>query len=176
MNTHYLEFEVTLLDIEPRLWRRFLLRHRFSFLELHGARQIACGFCHLYEFVGDDCERIARAPLAHDAFDAAVPSADAVPLNVYFTSPGRQCLYIYDFGDYWQHRVKFPQKVTLQERFAQRLTSLMKAIDTALRSVTAADAIAFITLPLRRYGRVKSTLAPIIRARSFVAGSLVVRV
>lgn len=31
MNCHYFELEVTLLNVGPRLWRRFLLRHTFSF-------------------------------------------------------------------------------------------------------------------------------------------------
>jgi hypothetical protein len=121
-NTNYFEFEVTLLEVEPRLWRRFLLRHTFSFEELHGAIQMACGwqFSHLYEFIDDDGQCIARASPADD--EPNVPSADKVALKTYFTTAGRQCLYIYDFGDYWQHQVKFLEKVSLPDRFVQRLT------------------------------------------------------
>lgn len=120
MPHHYLEFEVTLLDVGPRLWRRFLLRHTLSFEELHDAIQMACGwgFCHLYEF------RDEEGSLAgHEAIDEpTVPNAAKVPIKSFFTQPGQECLYIYDYGDNWQHRVKLLQKVALPKRFVQQLT------------------------------------------------------
>jgi len=122
MKHHYLEFDVTLLEIQPRLWRRFLLRHTFSFEELHGAIHLACGwrFRHLYEFIDADRQCMARSEDVDDERD--VPVAGTVPLKAYFKTAGRQCLYIYDYGDYWQHRVKFLGKVAVPERFVQRLT------------------------------------------------------
>ena len=120
--TNYLEFEVTLLNVGPRLWRRFLLRPNFSFEELHGAIQMACGwgFCHLYEFRDEDDECIAGAEQIED--EGKVPPASSVTLKSYFKQAGQECMYIYDFGDYWEHRVKLVQKVALPERFVQRLT------------------------------------------------------
>ena len=125
MNHHYLEFEVKLLDVEQHLWRRFLLRHTWSFEELHGAIQMACGwqFCHLYEFRDDNDKCIAKAEQVESMEDEGdVPVSGSVKLNSYFDEPGRQCEYIYDFGDHWQHQVKLVRKVVLQDRFAQRLT------------------------------------------------------
>lgn len=121
-NTHYFEFEVTLLEVGPQLWRRFLLRPNFSFEELHGAIQMACGwgFSHLYEFRDEEeDESIA----GHEAVaEPAVPNAAKVPIKSFFKQPGQACLYIYDYGDNWRHQVKLLQQVTLPKRFVQHLT------------------------------------------------------
>jgi len=125
MNHHYFEFEVTLLGVEPRLWRRFLLRHTFTFEELHGAIQMACGwqFSHLYEFRDDKGNCIAHAEQVEPMEDDKdVPSAGSVRLKPYFNQVGRRCLYIYDFGDDWQHRVELVRQIVSPERFVQRLT------------------------------------------------------
>jgi hypothetical protein len=122
MRTQYLEFEVTLLKVKPRLRRRFLLRHKFNFENLHCAIQLACGwkFCHLYEFRDPSDALIAADEHAEDQGNS--PLAANVMLNSYFKEPGQECRYIYDFGDYWEHQVTFIQKVMLPERFIQRLT------------------------------------------------------
>lgn len=119
--TYYFEFEVTLLEVGPRLWRRFFLRHTFSFEELHGAIQMACGwgFSHLYEFRDGGGETVAASE--QFAAEENLPTAASVTLKSYFKQPGQECLYIYDFGDNWRHRVKLVQKMALAERFVQRL-------------------------------------------------------
>ena len=121
MTTHYLEFEVKLLKVKPPLWRRFLLRQRFSFENLHEAIQLACGwsFRHMFEFLGEDDRVIAADENTEDKQNS--PRADRVTLTSYFKQPGKECRYIYDFGDYWEHRVRFVQMVILPERFGQRL-------------------------------------------------------
>ena len=39
----YYEFEVVLQEIQPRIWRRFLLRHRSTFAQLNTAIQESFG-------------------------------------------------------------------------------------------------------------------------------------
>ncbi|MBW3665866.1 MAG: plasmid pRiA4b ORF-3 family protein, partial [Actinobacteria bacterium] len=60
----YLDVEVSLDEISPRIWRRFLLRDRASFLDLHHAIQDACGWdnTHLFAFFGPDGDVIAGVP------------------------------------------------------------------------------------------------------------------
>jgi len=52
----YLEFEVSLEQISPRIWRRFLLRSLSTFHELRDTIQKACGWqdYHLYHFLEID--------------------------------------------------------------------------------------------------------------------------
>ena len=48
----YYEFEVSLQEIQPRIWRRFLLRNTATFAQLHQAIQQSFGWQerHLWEF------------------------------------------------------------------------------------------------------------------------------
>ena len=93
----YFEMEVSLLGIEPRIWRRFLIRAEATFQDLHNAIQEACGWenAHLFEFLSGKgvevsppqftmqkgLERIARSEHA-EAFDEEddVPVAGDIKL------------------------------------------------------------------------------------------------
>lgn len=50
--SEYFEFEVSLKDVKPKIWRRFLIPTTATFLHLHEAIQYSCGWnnCHLYSF------------------------------------------------------------------------------------------------------------------------------
>ena len=54
----YFDLEISLLEIEPRIWRRFLIRSGATFSHFHSAIQQAFGWqnCHLYEFLDGDVE------------------------------------------------------------------------------------------------------------------------
>ena len=125
----YFDFEVSLLEIEPRIWRRFLIRSEATFSHLHSAIQQAFGWqnCHLYEFLDGKVEendprplyamklpRIARSEHAEPHDDEPdVPEAKNVEL--------RHCFYVYDFGDNWQHVVEVKDVVEMPEEFTCKL-------------------------------------------------------
>ena len=120
----YYEFEVSLLRITPRIWRRFLIRKTATFQDLHIAIQEACGWwnSHLFAFrgVGHKGEEIAGIPDA----DPAEPGPDArkIKLAAFFEkADADRCLYEYDFGDGWEHEVKLRKRLTLPESFKRRL-------------------------------------------------------
>jgi hypothetical protein len=133
----YFEFEVSLLEIEPRIWRRFLIHCKATFMDLHHAIQQAFGWqdYHLYEFLdgrieGDDARplyamklpRIARSEHAEPHDDEPdAPVADDIELGHYFSAKNRRCFYVYDFGDYWRHLVELGDTVELPEEFTRRL-------------------------------------------------------
>ena len=109
--TNYFEFEVSLLGIKPRIWRRFLLRSSSDFHEFHDTIQKAGGWWdyHLYEFrSADGQKRLAVSPHEEpwDENEPAVPVGGAVKLSEYFLQPGDTCIYLYDFGDHWEHLVE----------------------------------------------------------------------
>lgn len=139
MNTHtridmpkYFDVDVSLIEIEPRIWRSFLLDGEATFKDLHEAIQDAFGWerKHLYEFrhfdesnprVRRPIRRIARCEQAEVLDDDIVPFAEDLQLDSFFARKEDRCLYLYDFGDYWRHLVNLRAVVESNERFRRRL-------------------------------------------------------
>jgi len=119
----YLEFEVSLREITPRIWRRFLLRPPVTFHQLHEAIQAAgpWGNYHLWQFSEPGRPYRAIAGLPDDEFGEETPDAKRVKVASYFQRPGDRCLYRYDFGDDWEHDVVFVRSQDLPEVFRRRL-------------------------------------------------------
>ena len=125
----YLDFTVSLQDVLPRPWRRFLVPERSTFAMLHSAIQDACGWAssHLYDFraVGQAGSRvIAGMSLENYGDDVArsAPDAATARLTSYFGPDNfTTCLYVYDFGDSWHHDVQLNDVVTLAAKFPRRL-------------------------------------------------------
>ena len=124
----YSEFEVSLVAIEPRIWRRFQLAETATFDHLHRAIQAAFGSesCHLWEFRGPDRRGRVLAGAEQEVLfldSEETPDAQQVKLAQYFTtdlSPA-SCEYIYDFGDTWIHTVTLSRRLAVAERFHRRL-------------------------------------------------------
>ena len=121
----YFEFEVWLRDIEPKIWRRFLLKSTATFQDLHRAIQDAGGWedYHLFRF---DAKRSFRDPVAEaqgaDQYDdTSGPPARSVKLASYFQRPRKKCLYTYDYGDSWELDVQLIRTVQMEEPFKRRL-------------------------------------------------------
>ncbi|MBM3260698.1 MAG: plasmid pRiA4b ORF-3 family protein [Candidatus Sericytochromatia bacterium] len=122
----YYEFEVSLQDIQPRIWRRFLIRTTATFWQLHQAIQHGFGWRehHLWEFRMPTPEGRPIAGLPDgEEYERPVPHARTVKLDTYFT--GRHavewCEYQYDFGDDWTHDVKLISVRADKESFKRRL-------------------------------------------------------
>lgn len=119
---NYLDIEVSLDHIEPRIWRRFLLRDRATFLDLHHAIQHSCGWqnSHLFAFIDDAGDVVAGVP---DGFGMSPPDPDAGKVKVRDHLVRHWAVnYVYDFGDSWEHTITLHEVATLDERFKQRLT------------------------------------------------------
>lgn len=122
----YYEFEVSLQDIQPRIWRRVLIRTSATFAQLHQAIQQSFGWkdCHLWEFRMPTYQGrpIAGYPDDED-YDRPVPDAKTIKLASYFTGARvvEWCEYVYDFGDDWTHDVKLVAVHADKETFKRRL-------------------------------------------------------
>ena len=134
MSEHsYYEFEVTLLDIKPRIWRRFLLRTDSSFADLHRAIQDAMGWydSHLWAFMGSgrDMEPIAGVPEEEFGDEGETPDARKVKLVSFFGQGegAKKCLYLYDFGDDWRHQVELKGIEDFDKKFKRRLLAGKRA-------------------------------------------------
>ena len=124
--TTYFELEVSLQNIQPRIWRRFLLRRNCDFHELHDTIQKACGWWdyHLYLFHPVDDQRLlAVTPYWQvETNDEEIPPVAAtVKIADFFWREGDKCLYIYDFGDDWHHLIELKGIVKLKGSHRRRL-------------------------------------------------------
>ena len=124
----YFEFEVSLKDIRPRIWRRFLLREAATFRELHDGIQAAGPWqdSHLWEFCTVDRRKVIAGVLYDDA-PRPIPDAKRIKVGSSLTAPGKKCLYRYDFGDDWEHEVVLRQVVELADAFRGRLLAGRRA-------------------------------------------------
>jgi len=105
-------FRVSLLDIEPEIWREIEVPATYSFWDLHVSIQDAMGWldCHLHVFrisdpktakteeIGIPDDEFSDSPSIWPGWEATI--AD------YFINPGDQAFYEYDFGDGWQHQIR----------------------------------------------------------------------
>ena len=124
----FYEFEVALADITPHIWRRFLLSKNSIFADLHHAIQASFGWenAHLWEFTkpGTEGEIIAGIP-GEDRGGDITPDGWKVILSDFFDlGTGRdRCGYIYDFGDYWEHKVVLKKELAGAGDFFRHLVA-----------------------------------------------------
>jgi len=126
----YFDFEVSLMYIEPRIWRRFLLAESATFEDLHDAIQDSLGWEreHLFEF-RDKAGKTTIAACDYDDpyAEIEVPVASEAKLSGYFRGHGKTCRYVYDFGDNWEHSVLFKGFVEDSAEFRRRLVDGARA-------------------------------------------------
>jgi len=127
----YFEFEIALRTIKPRIWRRFLLAENATFEHLHDAIQVAFGWLdyHLFAFYASRQTEQPLAGVQGEWDEEDTPDAGRVHLRDYFGGPqgASKCLYVYDFGDDWQHEVKLRKVVEHDDVFHRRLLAGKRA-------------------------------------------------
>ncbi len=108
-----LQFQVTMTDISPPVWRRIEVPANYTFWDLHVAVQDAMGWLdyHLHMFRIPD-------PASGQIHEIGIPDEDGfegdpvclagweVPVGRYFQAVGARATYEYDFGDGWIHDIE----------------------------------------------------------------------
>lgn len=103
------QFKVTLLEIEPFIWRRIQVPADYSFWDLHVAIQDVMGWVdyHLHAF---RCPKLDKKsaeigiPIEPMEDIEVLPGWEVV-ITEYFKTPGDKVQYEYDFGDSWEHEL-----------------------------------------------------------------------
>jgi hypothetical protein len=108
------QFNITLKDIEPAIWRRILVPANYTFWDLHVAIQDAMGWLdyhlHLFRIIDPDSGELEEIGIPDD--EPFEDDLDCVPgwersMAHYFRNAGDHADYEYDFGDGWEHEVVF---------------------------------------------------------------------
>ncbi len=95
------EFQITLQEIEPPIWRRFQVRDSTSLGTLHEIVQIVMGWedGHMHEFVwGSTHYGPAEPELGLETRDEEKATLAKLKMKI-----GDVLGYVYDFGDNWLH-------------------------------------------------------------------------
>jgi hypothetical protein len=105
--TPVFRLRVTLLEIEPPIWRRIEVPGHLTLLDLHDVLQLVMGWedCHLFRFEIDGTG-YGVPDLDGDLEDR---DADAFQLREILRRKGDRMLYDYDFGDGWEHEIVVEQ-------------------------------------------------------------------
>lgn len=106
MSRRFYLLKIRLLEIEPVIWRRFVVPASITLDRLHDVIQIVMGWndSHLYEFT-IRTKRYTGHPQSHDdgLLSGRYRLGDLIKQN------GITFLYLYDFGDSWQHELVLEQ-------------------------------------------------------------------
>ncbi|HIE4504360.1 plasmid pRiA4b ORF-3 family protein [Morganella morganii] len=98
------QIKITLSDMKPPVWRRLIVPEAIALNELHHVIQIAMGWgnYHLYCF---EKGNLRYGEELEEFFDSSLKDSTGVPLTMLLRKEKDKCLYVYDFGDYWEHSV-----------------------------------------------------------------------
>lgn len=109
-NNKIYRFKISLIGIEPQIWREVDVPDNYNFWELHVAIQDAFGWLdyHLHEFIPNKKGPTGgkNIGLPESELDDSVIADWDISLKKYFSTVGNYISYNYDFGDSWNHEVK----------------------------------------------------------------------
>jgi len=116
------QFKITLKDIKPPIWRRIQVPSTYTFWDLHSAIQDAMGWLdyHLHEFSIKDMNRNKLAfgtPTKSDDFTLPYHLLPGWKhkISKYINLSTPSFLYVYDFGDDWNHAIKLEKVLPVEE-------------------------------------------------------------
>ena len=123
-SNHVFRFKVTLLEVEPTIWRRFEVPDTYNFWDLHVAIQDVMGWqdYHLHEFRLQGLENGAPVlvGIPDDESDAGRQTLPGwqTAVREYISKRGQMVGYEYDFGDGWEHEVVLEEVLLAEEGIA----------------------------------------------------------
>ena len=99
-----LQLKITLRDIEPKIWRKFLVSDSLTFNELHEIIQKIMGWenYHLYEF---KFKNIRIIPPDEGYLEENELDPEKIIVYEHLNKEKQKGEYIYDFGDTWEHEI-----------------------------------------------------------------------
>ena len=114
------QIKVTLLGTSPPIWRRLLLPADLTLAGLHNVLQSAMGWehSHLHEFLVGR-QRYGEPDLTGGGFGIdSLMDERQVRLHQVLGRVGAKAIYIYDFGDGWEHGVVLEKRLPVDPNLA----------------------------------------------------------
>jgi hypothetical protein len=109
-NSQTFQFKIAIKGIsKPPVWRRVNVPSYFSFMHFHYVIQSAFGWdsYHLYQFSEKGFASNTVITEINDEFESVFDQleAETIPISRIFKKEGDKYIYIYDFGDSWEHLI-----------------------------------------------------------------------
>ena len=137
------QLKISLKHTSPPVWRRIEVDESTTFASLHQLIQIAFQWedCHFHEFqvrdpYGPKTVRFSKSRMVIGNLDAdidypfyvnQVVSEKHALLNEWLVREKDKCLYVYDFGAYWEHEILLEKIKPAEEGLAYpRCTKVMR--------------------------------------------------
>jgi hypothetical protein len=110
------QLKITLMGIDPPVWRRILVYSDVLLTDLHKIIQTTVGWTnsHLHQFVYDD--KFYSFPHEDDIPDENQIDYRKVKLNELLMEINQTMIYEYDFGDGWEHEIKLEKKLPIDSK------------------------------------------------------------
>ena len=98
------QLKITLVGIEPPIWRRIQVPSTIPMCCLHDALQAVMGWTdsHLHQFEKDGKDWGVPDPDGYED-DIKLIDESKVPVGKVLKAEGDSLVYLYDFGDGWRH-------------------------------------------------------------------------
>ena len=124
MNKRLYLLKIRLLEIEPEIWRRFVVPAGITLDRLHDIIQIVMGWTdsHLHEFTIGKKRYTEYPESKEDGLECG-----RYRLGDLIKQKGRTFNYLYDFGDSWEHEVILEDS----RYFNPELQSALECLDGA---------------------------------------------
>ena len=105
MKQKFYIIKIEMMEIEPLIWRRIVVPAELSLDRLHDVIQISMGWkdSHQHEFNFGSHRYVENINEEFDGEDTLLEGS--VRINKHFKKKGDNCLYVYDFGESWAHRL-----------------------------------------------------------------------
>jgi hypothetical protein len=101
----FYQLKITLMGTDPAVWRRIVVPASLSLDRLHDVIQVVMGWedAHLHEFIFQ-ARRFSEAIDSMDPMEN-IEDESRHRLNELLTRKGQRLIYVYDFGDSWEHDI-----------------------------------------------------------------------
>ncbi|MFA4955654.1 MAG: plasmid pRiA4b ORF-3 family protein [Candidatus Methanoperedens sp.] len=113
------QFKITLKETKPPVWRRIQVPQTYTFYDLHVAIQdvMIWSDYHLHEFEIKDPSTGLKVAIGfpEDEFGRDILVGQKQKIAKYFSLENPYADYIYDFGDFWQHKIQLEKILPREE-------------------------------------------------------------
>ena len=101
------QLKITLGDSKPPIWRRVQVQSNVSLAHLHTIIQVAMGWSssHLWEFLLGEVRYTDPEFLDYNYDEIEMENANAYRLSDVLRNEKDKIVYLYDYGDYWDHKI-----------------------------------------------------------------------